>query len=53
MPNKQICAWCKNEFGSTDAEMYDVSKISHGICPACFELQIKEIEVSELYKKKY
>ena len=53
MPVKRICAWCRNEFGITDTEIYDASKISHGICPACFEFQIKEIEISELYTNKF
>jgi hypothetical protein len=47
MSTKRICAWCKKELGTTNQKMSDDNKISHGICPACYELQFKEIKALE------
>ena len=44
MPTKYVCAWCKNEFGTTDSQMHDENTISHGICPPCHKLEMKEID---------
>lgn len=38
---KIVCAWCQKDMG--EREPFDDPITSHGICPACFEIEIKEI----------
>jgi hypothetical protein len=41
---KQVCAWCKIQFGATDEKTAAKDLVSHGICPACYENQMKDID---------
>ena len=44
MPTKKICAWCEMELGDTVANPPNRELISHGICPNCYEMQMKELD---------
>jgi hypothetical protein len=43
MATKWVCAWCTTEFGIIDVNPPDQDEISHGICPACYDNQIREL----------
>ena len=38
-----ICSWCKKDLG--EKEPMDDRRISHGMCPDCFEKQKEEIRI--------
>ena len=43
---KTVCAYCKKTISCDDREYNEdgSEKISHGICPECYEKQIKELD---------
>jgi hypothetical protein len=44
MPTKLVCAWCGSELGTADVNPLGLDEISHGICPACYNTQVKQID---------
>jgi hypothetical protein len=46
MPTKRLCAWCESELGTADVNPPDLNEISHGICPACYDTQIEQVEAT-------
>jgi hypothetical protein len=41
---KQICAWCQMKIIATGEKTAAEDLVSHGICPACYENQMKDID---------
>ena len=37
-----VCAWCSVKMGAKVCEPAMAGKVSHGICPACFEFLMTE-----------
>lgn len=46
MSIKLLCAWCNEEIGAAVANSNDPDEVSHGICSACYDRQMKEFSVS-------
>jgi hypothetical protein len=48
VPAKLICAWCMKDIGTSKVIYADTPAISHSICAGCYELQMNELESSEM-----
>jgi len=53
MSTKRICAWCKSGLGMADANPPDVDIISHGICPACYNMQFQQVDATTILETKF
>lgn len=40
---KVVCAWCKEEMGTKQADNLPEGSVTHGICPGCYKKQLEQL----------